>query len=270
MSILPADDPEFRDLAKKPGEIWAGRVVKISMAGFALLFTAALALLLLAAILLPTIRSAEPIRRAQCAGNLRQIMVALQSYANDYGALPPACSVDAQGQILHSWRTLILPYLGEEDLYRSIDLSKSWKDPANQKARESAVAVYQCPVHGVGEGWTTSYLACVGPHAFLLPTEPRPLATITDPPDSTLAVIECMPHESVRHLELPWTWMAPDDAKEGIVIGLGPNTKARRRGTLNAAFVDGNVRSLKAPIEPSFHTALRSVDGGETIKPEEW
>ena len=61
-------------------------------------------------------------------------------------ALPPAYTVDAEGKPLHSWRTLILAFLEQEPLYRKIDLSKPWDDPANKEAFDTSLSfVYGCP-----------------------------------------------------------------------------------------------------------------------------
>ena len=68
--------------------------------------------------MLPAVRSArEPARRNQCKSNLKQIALALQGYAQVHGALPPAYTTDADGKPLHSWRTLILPFMEEQRLY---------------------------------------------------------------------------------------------------------------------------------------------------------
>ena len=100
----------------------------------------------LIALLIPATRSARPAaRRSQCANNLKQIALALHNYEQAHKALPPAYTVDAEGRPLHSWRTLILPYMEQEPLYRTIDLSKPWDDPANAKALETVVPVYRCP-----------------------------------------------------------------------------------------------------------------------------
>ena len=101
---------------------------------------------LLIALLLPAIRSAGPAaRRAQCVNNLKQIALALHNYEQAHKALPPAYTVDAKGRPLHSWRTLILPYLEQEPLYQTIDLSKPWNDPANAKALETAASRFSLP-----------------------------------------------------------------------------------------------------------------------------
>ena len=74
--------------------------------------------------------------------NLKQIALALLNYEQAHHALPPAYTVDAQGRPLHSWRTLILPYLDQESLYQTIDLSKPWNDPANAKALETSLPFF--------------------------------------------------------------------------------------------------------------------------------
>src|SRR5262245_5872973 len=79
------------------------------------------------ALLLPAQRRGrEAARRTQCKNNLKLIALALHQYEADYHALPPAYTVDRYGNPLHSWRTLILPYLDQQALYNSIDLSKAW------------------------------------------------------------------------------------------------------------------------------------------------
>ena len=67
-------------------------------------------IVLLAALFLPAVRtSREAPRRMMCSNNLKQIAIALRNYESVYHCLPPAHTVDAEGNPLHSWRTLILP-----------------------------------------------------------------------------------------------------------------------------------------------------------------
>lgn len=46
-----------------------------------------------------------------CANQVQQIGLAIFNYAQVYRCLPPAYTTDRSGRRLHSWRTLILPYL---------------------------------------------------------------------------------------------------------------------------------------------------------------
>lgn len=190
-------------------------------------------------------------------------MLALNNYAVAHdGVLPPAYTVDPDGRRLHSWRTLILPYLDLDDLYQTIDLSKPWNDPANAQAFETTLAIFRCPSAYDRPSNRTVYRVSVGPHAFLRPTDPRPIATITDGQASTLAVVEVSPDEAVP-------WMSPEDTDEAMIEGLGSGSKLQHPGGLNVGFADGSIRFLKAPITQKLRRALISVDGGETVRSDE-
>ncbi len=86
-------------------------------------FIALVILLLAVALLLPAVSTArEAGRRAWCANNLRQLALALHSYFDDHGHLPPPYIADSQGKPMHSWRVLILPYLEAQRPVRRIQL----------------------------------------------------------------------------------------------------------------------------------------------------
>ncbi|MDE2507699.1 MAG: DUF1559 domain-containing protein, partial [Planctomycetota bacterium] len=176
------NEPELPDAAssaRAPRPFTLGR----------LLLAGAIVVLLIA-LFLPAVRtSRSAARRAQCVNNMREIALALHNYELAYEALPPAYTADAHGRPLHSWRTLILPYLEQEELYRTIDLAKPWNDPANAAALGTSLAVYHCPESRAAPN-TTTYLAIAGPNDCLIPRTPRRLAEITDPRESTLMVIE--------------------------------------------------------------------------------
>jgi prepilin-type processing-associated H-X9-DG protein len=192
---------------------------------------------------------------------LKQIALALHNYEQDQNAFPPAYTVDADGRPLHSWRTLILPYLEQEALYQTIDLSKPWNDPANARALETSLLVFHCP-GSVGPANTTTYLANVAPGGCLRPREPRRLAEITDAHDATLMVIEAGEENAVP-------WMAPVDAGEALVLSLGPDTKLDHEGGMNACFVDGSVHFLRANTPARVRRAVISIAGGDEVA-REW
>jgi hypothetical protein len=91
------------------------------------------------------IRSPEPlaqssIQRAaaqtQSANNLKQLGLAAFSYEDNTKPPEfPRSQFAPNGQAMHSWQTLLLPYLEDgPPLYKQIDLSKPWTDPANAPA----------------------------------------------------------------------------------------------------------------------------------------
>ncbi|WP_165069804.1 DUF1559 family PulG-like putative transporter [Paludisphaera rhizosphaerae] len=258
MTLPTGDDPEFRDVAKaKP----APR--RRFLLSEALLAIAILGVLI--GLLLPASRSSgEASKRAQCQNNLRNIMLGLNGYAEAHGGvLPPAYTVAPDGRRLHSWRTLILPYLDLADIYQTIDLSKPWNDPVNAKAFETTLAIYRCPSAYDRRSNRTVFRASVGPHAFLRPTEPRTIATITDGQASTLAVVEVSPEEAMP-------WMSPEDADEAMIEGLGSGSKLQHPGGLNVGFANSSVRFLKAPLTQEIRRALITVDGGKAVSSDQY
>jgi prepilin-type processing-associated H-X9-DG protein len=247
-------DPEFIDAIPKPGSGRRFRPLRL-LAGLGVM-------VLLVALLLPASRSARPAaRRSQCVNNLKQIALALRNYEQAYNVLPPAYTVDAKGRPLHSWRTLILPYLEQPSLYNTIDLSKPWNDPANARALKTAVSVFGCPESTEPQN-TTTYLAIAAPDGCFSPGAPRRLAEITAT-SSTLMVIEAGDENAIP-------WMAPMDANESLVMSLGPATKFHHVGGMNACFVDGSVRFLKASTPAAALRALMSISADDNEVAREW
>jgi prepilin-type processing-associated H-X9-DG protein len=254
MSPNSQNDPEFNDVPPKPR---SGR-------GFTLgeFFLVVAIIAVLIALLLPASRSARsPARRAQCTNNLKQIAMALRNYEEVHKALPPAYTVDASGRPLHSWRTLILPYLEQDALYRTIDLSKPWNDPVNAKALATPIGEFHCPASDRPEN-TTTYLAIVATNGCLIPKEARRLAEITDAHAKTLMMIEAGDENAVP-------WMAPVDADAPLVLGLGANTRLHHSGGMNACFVDGRVSFLKVSLPARGRRALMSISGDDEVS-DEW
>lgn len=214
---------------------------------------------ILIALLVPARRGArEPARRTQCKNNLKQIALGLQTYESNYGALPPAYTVDADGKPLHSWRTLILPFVEQKLLYDKIDLTKPWDDPANAEVFKLGVPPpYVCP--SVYEPANrTVYLAVVTPNGCIQSTRPRLLSEIVDKHSQTLMVIEVDPPHSVP-------WMAPTDADERVLLALGSETELTHPGGMNAAFVDGSVRFVSAELPAPEWRALISIAGNDSV-----
>ncbi len=111
---------------------------------------------ILAALLLPAIQAArESARKTHCLNNLKQIGVALHHYADSHGRLPPASTSDVDFGVwnyasdptvhLHSWRSLLLPYVEGGNLAQFVDYDLSSLAPGNRKAAETVILLYRCP-----------------------------------------------------------------------------------------------------------------------------
>ena len=80
-----------------------------------------------------------------CAFKESSLALALLAYEAEHGVLPPAFTVDANGAPLHSWRVLILPYLGEaeRELYGKLRLDEPWDSEANRAFHAQAPEVFR-------------------------------------------------------------------------------------------------------------------------------
>jgi hypothetical protein len=249
MTDNPYSEPGSPDTVSQPRNIFlygCGGVIAII----------AFAMLLLV-LLMPFSRGREPAYRTQCKNNLKQIGLALHNYHDEHGVFPPAFTVDENGKRLHSWRTLILPYLEQKALYSSIDLSKPWDDPANRTAYETNIETYRCPSADVAPSHAT-YLGLVGPDLFFNSSEPRNIRAITDGTANTLMVVEVAQHQSVH-------WMSPQDADEESLLSIGEETEFSHMGGFQAALADGSVRFLSKNIATETLSALTTVAGHEAI-----
>jgi prepilin-type N-terminal cleavage/methylation domain-containing protein/prepilin-type processing-associated H-X9-DG protein len=108
----------------------------------------------LIALLLPAVQSArEAARRIHCTNNLKQIGLALHSYENVNGALPPcylevfATPTSTSSYYKSEWSVIarISPFLELGPMYSSINFDLTYDDPSNLTATEVSIAVLNCP-----------------------------------------------------------------------------------------------------------------------------
>ena len=207
-------------------------------------------------LLLPTVRTSRgAARRMQCSNNLKQIALALINYESQYKVLPPAFTVDANGNRLHSWRSLILPFLEQTDLYDKIDFSKAWDDPANEAAYRKSISVYRCP-SGRFPDSQTIYMAIVGEHNCLRPQTGRLLTEIIDGVHSTAMIFETEQSNAVH-------WMCPQDASEDSFIGAESDSAPPHDTGRHACMADGSVQFLSSSIPIDQLRGLATIDGHE-------
>jgi hypothetical protein len=102
-----------------------------------------------------------PNHKATCEAHLRQIALALQNYSDEHGSFPPAYTLGPDNKPWHSWRVLILPQLGEEELYKEYRFDEPWDSEHNRKLAARMPAALGCPAND-NEPRTTSYVAFVG------------------------------------------------------------------------------------------------------------
>jgi prepilin-type processing-associated H-X9-DG protein len=250
MTTNPYESPVYESSLRQQAANWLGSAVRVAALVGLLGF-----LLLLVMPRWPIGGAREAARRAQCMNNMHNIAIALHQYESTYHCLPPAYTVDASGKPLHSWRTLILPFMEQQDLYKKIDLSKPWDDPANKFAFDSHPRLYECPSSTIERGFTT-YFAVVAPGGCFQGSEPVPFAAVKDPRDQTLMVIEVAQKHAVH-------WMSPKDATEDVIATREANHDFAHPNGANAAFADGSVRFLNENLLADILRALNSIAGND-------
>jgi prepilin-type N-terminal cleavage/methylation domain-containing protein len=107
---------------------------------------------ILIALLLPAVQQArEAARRAACKNNIRQIALALHNYQSSVGTFPPGVlgttGSQQSGQTLHTWQTMILPYVEQTPLYKNYDFNVRFDHSSNAASALQKLSIYLCPSH---------------------------------------------------------------------------------------------------------------------------
>lgn len=198
--------------------------------------------------------------------DLAAIAAALTKYEAANGSFPPAALADASGKALLSWRVLLLPYLGEEALYRKFDLTKAWDDPANQPLLSQMPAVYQGD--GGGASGNTAYAGVAGAkQVFRSPSASLGGGVrrqgIVDGLTMTFAVGPVS-----REVSLAWT--APGDVQiaQHETLGSPQGFAGTGRVATPMAFLDGKVHTLLNDTDEAIVNGWSTIAGGGCDPPD--
>ncbi len=227
----------------------------------------------LLALFLPLVNFASAwSRQTMCVHRLRAISLALLNYHRDYGSFPPVCVRDKTGKPMHSWRVLILPYLGMEELYSQYNMSEPWNSPKNRELAALRPGIYACPNNtDTASSVNTSYLAVVGNGTVWPDSGVTTLDSIGDKLNETIQVVEVAKSRI--------NWMEPNDLSFDSAI-LGINQKSgtsissthclstgviyRETGAC-VAFCDGSGGLVSQDLPGDIIAALLTANGGEAI-----
>ncbi len=103
------------------------------------------------AIMLPAIQAARgAARKSQCANNLKQIGIGMQSYVLAQRAFPPGYVSDVLPDLDDkgpgwAWGAMLMPYIEETALYKHADFTKSLRGPETELVRLTSVPLFICP-----------------------------------------------------------------------------------------------------------------------------
>jgi type II secretory pathway pseudopilin PulG len=243
-----------------------GRVSRVALAVIALvvvLVGLAVVALLMRPLAGSAIRSAVQASEASnCQGRMERILAALQKYHDDHGKYPPAYTVDAAGKKLHSWRVLILPYLGAEDLYSRINLNEPWDSPYNQAFHSQMPEEFGCPSSPLPGMGFSSYVVVEGPGHVFNGTNQTSISSITDGLSNTILIVE------VADCDI--CWMEPKDFKAAdLAFDINSDTadgiSSLHGDGANVGLADGTAKRATQGMSPDELRALFTIAGGEIV-----
>lgn len=101
---------------------------------------------LLMALLLPAIQKVRAAAdRMSCASNMRQLIIALHHYHNDYNKFPLAYTDSTSPQAWHNWVSFTLPYVEAQNLAKGYNTLIPWWVGTNRDIVISRMKIMQCP-----------------------------------------------------------------------------------------------------------------------------
>jgi hypothetical protein len=220
-------------------------------------------LALLVAMLLPAVPSArEAARRMQCGNNMKQIILGIHNYHDEYGFLPSAVSTSSN-EVETSWRVFLLPYLELTSLFEQYDQSQVWDEEANSRVSRQNPLGLTCPSNPVEKDdvdrYYTAYAMPLGSSTALSRSETRSLPSSAT--GSMIAIVEACGRNIV--------WTNPRDV-DVSVIPVGVNrpglAETMSEGVLSsvhpggatAANLDGSVQFVSENIAPEVLRQLLS------------
>lgn len=237
---------------------------------------------ILIGLLLPAVQAArEAARRTECTNNLRQLGIGLHAYHDAHGCFPPGGiewrppGNSTRRQV--AWSALLLPWIGQRDLYAELDLSTPFDSPANAAAAATIVTLYLCPTRrdpialidgrgpcdygGIyGERITGSNSP---PKGTMVYDRAIRLAEVTDGTSQTLILAE----------DTAWPdgqWINGRNIfDQAFAINAAPpfenDIRSDHPGGANGLLVDGAVRFLTAATDLRTLAAICTRAGGEPV-----
>ncbi|MEO8496365.1 MAG: DUF1559 domain-containing protein, partial [Planctomycetota bacterium] len=204
-------------------------------------------LIVLVALLLPAIQRPRcEENRMRCSNHLKQIIFAAHNYHDTFKTFPSAYIPDSQGNPIHSWRVLLLPYVEGVDGSMGYDFGSAWNSGKNLPLSAASPKFYRCP-KGKSPVSDTDYLAVVGIETIWPGNEPMALRDILDGSSNTIAVVES--HQT----GIKWTeprdlafsnmdWQINGNAT-------GSNISSTHPGGAMIALADGSVRFISEKMD---------------------
>ncbi len=207
-------------------------------------------------------RAREAAVASHSQGPFNQLHLALHNYHETYGSFPPAYVTDDAGNRMHSWRVLILPFVGEGDLYKSYDFSESWNGPNNSRLARRMPSVFRCESAPDSDQFTNT-VVIVGPYTAFPRAKSTSLSDFVDGADNTILLAEI----ANSRIE----WLEPRDLEvDSMSFSVNdrtrPSISTTRRNGPYIVFADCiSTHALADSLSPDVVRSLTTIRGQEPL-----
>jgi len=152
---------------------------------------------------------------------------------------------------MHSWRILLLPYLGGQKLHDEYRFDEPWNGPNNSRLHSQMPNVYKFSPKHRTPTTMTNYLAVVGPDTLWQESGKVTYADITDGSGETVHFVECT-NSGINWLE-PRDLRIDTDPNNGISSWHEPPA---------VAMADGSVHKLRMDLSEAAVRGMLLLNDG--------
>lgn len=197
---------------------------------------------------------ADAKQRARSVNQLKQILLAFHNYHSTVGQLPTDV-VDQDGKPLLSWRVLILPYIGQQELYKKFKLDEAWDSPANREASQTVVKLYANGQEPKNSKYPmTFYQLPTGTGTIHEPGKKIQMEHVSDGLSNTIFVIEA---------DKAVDWAKPDDLTYDLKKPVG--VRGLFANVIHCGFGDGSVRTFAGGLSADAAKFMFGREDGENF-----
>jgi RNA polymerase sigma factor (sigma-70 family) len=195
--------------------------------------------------------------QADSQNNLKQIGIAMHNYHDVFQTFPAHAIHSKDGKPLLSWRVAILPFIFQDQLYRSFKLDEPWDSEHNKKLLARMPRTYAALGVKTKTPHSTFYRVFVGPGTAFEGKEGHAVREFTDGTSNTLLAVEA--GEAV-----PWT--KPEELSYDANKAL-PKLGGVLGGDFNVLLADGSTRFVRRGFNERVFRDILTRSGGEIASP---
>jgi hypothetical protein len=199
----------------------------------------------------------EHARCETCGLYLKQIGLGLRSFNGSNGGLPPAYLRDEHGKPMHSWQSIVKPYLGYYSWRAQYSMKEPWNGPNNKQLGSYRDSPFQCSSMERDRGCASDYVAVVGPDTMWPGAERVRLPSLDADDQDTILLIE-MPDSDYSSLEPRSPTV--EEFLERVKSPDGKGIRCLHRKGLAYLTVGGEVRWFPPETDPKAIRRLLARD----------